>query len=256
MLSDILMIIKDYMGTGLVSILFLLSLTYLSITEKERSKRVCLIGIPVLVLVFFLCPVSYRIYGMISEKVTYYRLLWLIPVTPVIAYTGVKICVRFSGLKQNLCILAAAGLFAVSGRLMYSDFYMIKAENIYHMPVQVVDICDALHIEGREVMVLMPYEFQQFVRQYDPNICIPYGREYMMNIFAEPDDLRDAMVAEHRDPELVGRLATDRGCHYIVISCMDDFENAPWNYEEFMNIDGYIIYRIVEPGPGMWPVDG
>lgn len=254
MFSEILMIIKDYMGTGLVTVLFVLSLFYLAVSEKDKAKRICLIYVPVVILVFFLCPLSYVIYGKISEKVTYYRLLWLIPVTPVIAYSGVKICSRFSGLKQSLCIIGFAGLFALSGRLMYSDFYMIKAQNIYHMPVQVVDICDALHVEGREVMVLMPYEFQQFVRQYDPSICIPYGREYMMNIFAEEDDLRDAMVAEERDPELVGRLATERGCHYIVISGFEDFEEAPRNYEEFMNIDGYKIYRYVEPGPNMWPL--
>lgn len=252
MFSYILPVIKEYMGVGIVSVLFLLSLFYLAVTEKERAKRVCFVYVPVLVLIFFLCPVSYVIYGKISESVTYYRLLWLIPVTPVIAYSAVRICTRFSGLKQNICILAFAGLFALSGRLMYSDFYMIEAPNMYHMPVQVVDICDALHAEGREIMVLMPYEFQQFVRQYDPNICMPYGREYMMNIIVQTDELRDEMMEGGRDPEIVGHLATERGCHYIVVSQFEDFAETPWNYEEFMNIDGYKVYRIIEAGPNMW----
>ncbi|MCR5441658.1 MAG: hypothetical protein K6E66_06040 [Lachnospiraceae bacterium] len=254
MFPRILLIIKEYMGSGLIAVIFVLSLFYLAVTEKEKAKSICFLYVPMVVLAFFLCPLSYRIYGKVTEIVTYYRLLWLIPVTPVIGYSAVKICTRFTGLKQNLCIIAFALLFAVSGRLMYSDMYMVRAQNIYHMPVQVVDLCDALHVEGREVMVLMPYEFQQFVRQYDPNICMPYGREYMMNMSAGENLLRDAMMAEDKDPELVGRLATERGCHYIVVSQFEDFAEDPWNYEEIMNIDGYKIYRYVEPGPNMWPL--
>ncbi|MBO4882968.1 MAG: hypothetical protein J5570_05615 [Lachnospiraceae bacterium] len=254
MFSNILLIIKEYMGAGLIAVIFVLSLFYLAVTEKDKAKRVCFLYVPIVILAFFLCPLSYKIYGKISEIVTYYRLLWLIPVTPVIGYSAVKICTRFTGFKQNLCIIAFAVLFAASGRLMYSDMYMVRAQNIYHMPVQVVDLCDTLHVEGREILVIMPYEFQQFVRQYDPNICMPYGREYMMNMFVGENPLRDAMMAEDKDPELVGRLATERGCHYIVVSQFEDFAEAPWNYEEFMNIDGYKIYRYVEPGPNMWPL--
>jgi hypothetical protein len=246
------MIIKEYMGAGLIGVVFVLSLFYLAVTEKDRAKRICLLYVPVVILVFFLCPLSFVIYGKISEGITYYRLLWLIPVTPVIGYSAVKVCTRFTGFKQNLCVIALAVLLAFSGRLMYSNMYMVKAQNIYHMPVQVIDICDALHAEGREIMVLMPYEFQQFVRQYDPGICMPYGREHMMNMYVGEDLLRDAVMAEEKDPELVGRLATERGCHYIVISSFDDFPETPWNYEEFMNIDGYKVYRIIEAGPNMW----
>lgn len=245
MFDNILLALKDHMGTGLVSVLFLLSIAYLSLKEKNPGKRCMLIYVPILILLFFLCPISYRVYAEISESITYYRLLWLIPVTPVIAYTAVSICTSLDGAKQNICIVLLAVLLAASGRLMYSDIYMTRAENIYHMPVQVVDICDALHVEGREVMVLMPYEFQQFVRQYDPCIRIPYGREYMLNIALEGDDLMDAMDDENRDPVEFGRLATFRGCHYIVVHPEDKFEVLPENYVEYMTIDGYIVYKNV-----------
>ena len=241
--GDILLMIKNYTGTGFITILFVMCLSYLAVKEDDRIKRILFIYIPVIVLAFFLCPVSYLVYGRISESVTYYRLLWLVPVTPVIAYTAVKLSTSLNGIRQDICIALIAVLIAVSGRLMYSDMYMIKASNIYHMPDAVVHICDAIHVEGREVRALMPYEFQQFVRQYDSCICIPYGREYMMNIFAEPDDLRDAMIREERDPYEVGVLAHQRGCHYIVIPAHERFTTPPENYEEFMNIDGYIIYK-------------
>lgn len=245
MFESIITVIKDHMGVGFVSVLFVLSLAYLLLKEKNPVRRCLLVYAPILILAFFMCPISYRVYGEFSESITYYRLLWLIPVTPVIAYTAVCICFSFSGKRQNLCIALAAIILAASGRLMYSDMYMIRAANIYHMPVQVVDICDALHVDGREVMVLMPYEFQQFVRQYDPCIMIPYGREYMMNVSQEENALRDAMMKEERDPYEIGCLATIRGCHYIVVPPNERFDVLPENYAEYMTIDGYIIYKNV-----------
>ena len=68
------------MGEGLIAVIFVLSLFYLAVTEKDRAKKVCFLYVPVVVIIFFLCPVSYRIYAKIAEGVTYYRLLWLIPV--------------------------------------------------------------------------------------------------------------------------------------------------------------------------------
>ena len=133
---------------------------------------------------------------------------------------------------------------AISGRLIYTDIYMVDAVNIYHMPATVVDICDALHVEGREVKALVPDEMQQFVRQYDPCIHIPYGREYMMNMFLEEDELKNEMEGERR-PYEVGILATQRGCHYIVVPWYQKFDTLPEYYEEYTIIDGYIIYKNV-----------
>ena len=243
MFREILSVIKDHMGTGFVTVLFILSLAYLLFTEKDRVKRCFLVYMPLVVLAFFLCPLSLKIYGKISESVTYYRLLWLIPVTPVIAYAATDVCGLFKGFKRNVCIAGLALLMAVSGRLMYSDMYMVKAANIYHMPQAVVDICDALHVEGREVMAVVPFEMQQFVRQYDPCICMPYGREYMMGISTEVNDLREAMLSPDKDPEEIGTLAAQNGCHYIVLYEYEKFDTPPRYYVEYMTIDGYVIYK-------------
>ncbi len=251
-MDPILNVIKSHMGTGLVTVLFVLSLFYVAVTEKDRAKRLFFLYVPVFILAFFLCPVSYRIYGRISESVTYYRLLWLIPVTPVIAYAAVCVCSGLKGFKQNLCIAGVAVLIATSGRLMYNDVYMVRAANMYHMPQYVVDICDEIHIEGREVMALVPTEFWQFIRQYDPCVKIPYGRQYLMNVYQEPDDLRDAMNAEVRDPHEIGLLATHRGVHYIVVPQNERFETAPYGYEYYKTIDGYVMYKNIYLSLEVW----
>ncbi len=235
--------IKDYMGTGFVTVLFLVALVYLVVFEKDRVKRIFFVYIPLVIVLVFLCPVSYKIYGLFSEGVTYYRLLWLIPEVPVIAYAMSMLVTGFEGKKKVFCSAFCILLAVFSGKLMYSDMYMIKAQNISHMPQYVVDICDALHVEGREVQVLVPDEMQQFVRQYDPCICIPYGREYMMGLTLESDEIRDAMSENPRDAEKIDLYCVWRAVHYIVVPESMKFEETLNHYDEYMTIDGYVIYK-------------
>ncbi len=241
--SEILNLIKDYMGAGYVTVLFLFALIAVAIFEKDRIKRCFFLYMPTLLVIIFLCPITYSLYGKVSERVTYYRLLWLIPETIVIAYAMCIMCGRLSGKKKALSVILCALIIAAFGKLIYTDRYVLPAENIYHMPQYVVDICDALHVDGREVQVVVPEEMQQFVRQYDPCICIPYGRQYMMGMVLEADELRDAMNAEDWDGKRVETLAFERYCHYIVLPKGRKFEHELAVYEEYMTIDGYVIYR-------------
>ena len=203
---------------------------------------------PAVVIIVFLCPISYMIYGRISESVTYYRLLWLIPEAQTICYALSKLCASFSGKKKTVMTICVSLLICACGSLMYRNMYMHPAENMYHVPDYVVDICDALHVEGREVQVLVPDEMQQFVRQYDPSICIPYGRQYMLGVYMDEDELRDAMNEEPRDAEKIGMLATYRFVHYIVVPESRRFEENPHDFEEYMTVDGYVIYKNIYLG--------
>lgn len=242
MFEVIMSVIKSYMGTGFVTVVFLLCLAYLAFTEQDKVKRCVFIYMPIVVIVVFLCPLTYMFYGKVSEAVTYYRLLWLIPVTPVIAYASVLFLSSIkSGKKKTIASIALTLFLAFSGKLMYTSVHMVDAENMYHMPQVVVDICDAIHVDGREVRAAMPEELMQFVRQYDPCICLAYGRQYLMGIYAEANDFRDAMIA--RDPEQIGTIGTMREVHYIIVRPGEEFEEIPVNYEEYMRIDGFIIYK-------------
>ena len=242
MLGTIMSVIKAYMGTGFVTVIFLLCLVYLVFTERDRVKRCVFIYMPLVVIIVFLCPLTYIFYGKVSEDVTYYRLLWLIPVTPVIAYAAVTYLSDIKeGAKKTAVTLALALFVAFAGKLMYTSVHMVKAENVYHMPQAVVDICDAIHVDGREVRAAMPEELMQFVRQYDPCICLAYGRQYLMAVYQEENDFRDAMIA--RDTYLIGTLGTVREVHYIIVRPGEEFEELPVNYEEYMRIDGFIIYK-------------
>ena len=101
---DALKLFQEYMGTGLIVLWFLVSLLYLWLTEKRK----------------------------------YYRILWLLPVTPVIAFGTVQLCGKLAGRKRYVGITLAIVLFTISGSLIYRNPNFQKAENAYHVPQSVV----------------------------------------------------------------------------------------------------------------------
>ena len=166
MWSKVLTLYEAYIGTGMIAGLFLAALIYLFVTEKNKNTRIFLVYVPVLVLLFYFCPLFEKmIYAFMGDDI-YYRLLWLVPVVPVIAYASVRIVMAVNGKKQIVAGIALACIIMMSGQLVYKSPHFAKAENIYHVPQAVVDICDAI-TEGEEgiVWAVFPIEQLQFVRQ-------------------------------------------------------------------------------------------
>lgn len=238
-------IIQKYMGTGLVMILFLLALIYLYIHEKRKPFRILLIYTPIIVLLFFFNPLFFKFfYGVVGDEI-YFRICWLLPITVVIAYAIVMICDALKGKMKGCFALVAMVVVMVSGKLVYSSQLYSKAENIYHMPQAVVDICDAIEIEGREVVAAFPNELLLYVRQYSPLVCMPYGREVLLGRDNDYNELNQVMMSDEIEVEKLATLAKQYKCHYIVIPeeriLLGDM--SAYDYEVFERMHGYIIYK-------------
>ena len=132
----------------------------------------------------------------------------------------------------------------LSGSLIYKNENFRKADNLYHIPQTVVDICDAIEVEGREVMAVFPVEMLQYVRQYSPYICMPYGREVTVDRWGFYTELLQVMIEETLVVEKMAPLAKERGCHYIIIEndkkILGDMQE--YDYRLFDSIGGYDIY--------------
>ena len=245
MWNTIFHLINEYMGTGFVMIWYLIMLVYLWKVEGRLERRILFLYMPLVILVLFFNPILAKLFYRFADEETYYRLLWLLPVTITIAYGCTRIVTGLEGKKQGLVAILFALLIMGSGSLIYSDSNMKKAENIYHMPQAVVDICDDIVIEGREIMVAFPPEMVQFVRQYTPLIWQPYGRENLVDRWNAPNEVADAISSEVIDAAVFAHMARYHDCHYIVLP-----EDKPvdGSLEEngfplYKNIDGYNIYR-------------
>lgn len=242
MRTDYIEIFQKYMGSGLLMLLFLAALIYLFFEEKRKPVRILLIYLPVLVLLVYFNPLFYKVFYEVAGSEIYFRMLWLLPIVPVLAYTGVSIYDRVSE-KAKLPLLALLiCVFMVSGRLVYLNPLFSKAENQYHVPDYVVHICDVIEVEGREVMAVFPQEFLLYVRQYSPIVCMPYGRD---GIIYQGNPFYNLMESDAIEAEVLAEYAKQARCHYIILS--EDKEITgnllQYDYEVFDRIDGYVIYR-------------
>lgn len=246
-----ILLFREYMGTGLILIWFLLSLIYLFLKEERKPVRILFLYVPLILLLLFFNPLFARVMGIYLGDEIYYRILWLLPVTPVLAYTALQISLGLKGKKRMLFTVGAVLLTVVSGGYIYQNPFFSKAQNLYHVPDSVVHICDAIEIEGREVTAVFPLDMVQYVRQYSPVICMPYGREILVeswNEWATQNELCDAMEAEVIKASEVGKYAREQHCVYIVIpetkEILGNFEET--GYREFARMDGYVIYKDLE----------
>ena len=242
---EALRLFQEYMGTGLIMIWFLVSLLYLWITEKRKHIRIMFLYVPLLLLLIFFNPFVSHLVSSLADGEIYYRILWLLPVTPVTAYAVVTFCGKLSGYKKYVGISAAIIVFMISGSLIYQNPHFQKAENVYHVPQSVVDICDAIEVPGREVMAAFPGELLQYVRQYSPVVCMPYGRDIVVSRWTVQNELYDIMEQETIDAGELADEARNQQCVYLILSedkkIVGKMENQ--EFEEFERMDGYVIYK-------------
>ncbi|MBE5866195.1 MAG: hypothetical protein E7292_08290 [Lachnospiraceae bacterium] len=235
---------QKYSGTGLLVCWFLVAWFYLFFCEKKKENRVLFVYMPAVLLLLFFNPLFYKVFGNLTEEAIYFRFLWLLPITMVISYTVIKIYSTLKGAKQYVFVLLSFVLIVFSGRLVYFNPLFEKAENPYHVPQEVVNICDMIEVEGREVVAAFPREFILYVRQYSATVCMPYGRD----VFSYYDPFYSMMNEAVIEVEELAELAKQAGCHYIVLSEEKELDGnlEDFSYEVFGRVDKYVIYRDVD----------
>lgn len=243
MWNSIIGLYENYIGTGMIAGLLLVAMIYLLVTEKNKATRIVFLYMPLMVLILFFCPFFASLFNHFVGIEIYFRFMWLVPVAIIVGYAAVKVIASLSGKERLIAALAMAAIVMTSGSFIYKNTEYPPAENIYHVPQEVVDICDAIKVEGREVMAAFPREHLLYVRQYSPYVCMPYGREEYTGQMQ--NDLYDVLMREKLDAEEVVYYARQKGCHFVIISeekqVVGKFED--YDYRLFDKIGGYLIYE-------------
>lgn len=243
---------RGYMGTGLIVICYFLAILYLWRKEKRKYVRILFLYVPLAVLALFFNPLYAGIVYRMAEAEIYWRMLWLLPMTVTLAYACVCIygqLLREKGKRAaEAAALCMAGIIAVSGSFVYASPSFSRAENIYHVPDAVVSLCDAICVPGREVMAAFPTELAQYVRQYSPQVCMPYGREISVDGWHNYHPLREEMRREVIELEELVPLSREYRCHYVIFGPGQKVRGKPEDYGwvRFGEADGYTIYRDTE----------
>ncbi len=81
-------IFKQYGGNGFLLVLFIAALVYLLIAEKDWRKKIAIAIIPAIILIGYFIPLTRIAYVAILDDGadTYYRILWLLPMSVCISY--------------------------------------------------------------------------------------------------------------------------------------------------------------------------
>lgn len=234
-----------FCGTGMMMALFLLSLLFLFLKEKNKTNRLLFVYVPFVTLLLYFCPLwAWVVYTLIGEDL-YWRFLWLLPVVPVICFAGIKAVNMLEKKLQPVAGTALVVIFILSGSLIYQSSHVEWAENPYHIPQEVIEVCDMIQPKEGKVKAAFPWEMFQYVRQYAARIEMPYGREYILFPWADRCELYYALAEDTLSPERVSELARKEKCRYLVFS---DAKKIDGNLEDYgytllCTIRGYCIYE-------------
>ena len=211
---------------------------------------------PIFILVVFFCPLVIFFLEKLSEEDVFWRMLWSIPMLCVIAYASIRFIRKLEGLKRYLSIVGILVIIMISGDYLYNNPNYPKAENLENIPSEVMEVCDQIIVDGREVMACFPAEMLMYVTQYTDYIKMPYGRE----VFLKPDGINmgnllyDLMEKEKIDAKELSDALRSRSCHFVILrkTTILNGNIEKENWEKFYEAEEYVVYLDATNDPRYW----
>ena len=242
--------LKLYGGNGAILLMFLASAIYLVICEKSLKKKIMLRIVLLLILLGFLFPVTKILYVAVFDdgSDTYYRIMWLIPMYVVIGFAACRFIFSLKkSMYQRIAFVAALAIIASTGSLVYASRHMTVAENLYHIPQKVIDICDVIAPEDGEprVRAAFPSELVHFVRQYDTDILMPFGRDIVVTQWGYYNHVYEVMEKpEVIDAKALAEATRETKCSYVILAedRKIDGDLLDLGFELVTSMHGYNIY--------------
>lgn len=210
----------------------------------------------VLILFFFFNPFFYKYVGMHFLTGIYWRLLWMLPVSFVIAYTLTRLVCRIrKNVVRAAAILAACACIILTGEPMFSRETYSEKENAYELPDAAIDISDYVmeRLKDWKETIIVPNELLCSIRQYSASACLLYGRNaggFISDIGEDEARVYEEMNKEQPDVALVTEIARNKNCRYIVFNT--SFHQIPedlteYGYQKADVLDEvYVIYSRID----------
>ena len=243
-----------YVGVGWHHVVFLLALVYLIFSRREKENRLLFVGYSFIFFVIYFFPFTamFIMYYCTGDLV-YWRMFWLLPIPMVLAYTCTKLYGRFKkGWIRGICIVILAAAIGLTGRNLYLPEVTPyqKATNIYKLPQEVVDVCDLINADWNsteEVRVIAPEAIGGYIRQYDANVQLLYGRRGDM--INKVKRIYEGMESGNPPIKRIVRYARKHRYLYFVYETNEqqDAKLKELGFEPIGQCDAYIIYKDGNP---------
>ena len=239
-----LVMLQNYYGRVTWFALYAAAFVFLFVREKDRMRRCLLLYAPLVTMVLFLFPLTRKVYvALMDEGATYYRVLWLIPSGVTVAFAAVTLFAA----HRRAALVSGCALCALCGSLVYKSVHITPAQNLYHLPQTVIDLCDRMppDEETGKTYAAFPSELVHFVRQYDTRFIMPFGREMVEPVWDHWNLIYTAMEeAEVIDMEHLTTLLREEGYDHLVLRAGRKTDGTPadFGFEKIGETDGYEIY--------------
>lgn len=161
---------QQYFAEGIALPIFVIAIVWL-FKKWNKEKRIAFLTILCASVLFVYNEVSYKIFEMIGEGSTYYRLFWICPITLIVSYFIIELVWNVEKTKRVWLVLAigVTGYMLSTGQL--SNWTKIP-DNIYQLDNDVIQVADALMEQtGGEMTTLIDDgTLYATIRQYNSKI--------------------------------------------------------------------------------------
>ena len=185
------------------------------IFEKSKAGKVVFGIFPLIMLVGIFNPLTPVILRDFFHSVSLYyvRLFSVIPVFYCMAHGMILVLDKTRGGIKLLCVCAVSIGILLAGKAVFQEGWMRPAANAEKVPEEVLAVLDAIPHEKEDVCVAFPDPINNYARQIDAAIKMPYGR-----YVGYPIALLDELQKEDPDVAVLMSTAGMQGVDYIVIS--------------------------------------
>lgn len=234
-----------YWDKSLMFCTYLLSLLYLS---RKRKEDKCLVFLTRYTFIFYFIifnPIFYYIaFVFCHGAAVYVRMFYVV-------FPEICMAVAFSYIisdsknkkKQIKLMWWASIIIILMGKIYFSIGYYEKAENIYKLPQEAIDLCDMINEDANEQpYIIADQGIVNYVRQYSSEIKMLYGRE---GYRYDGRQIFELIAKKEITEEEIWELMEKNDCNYLIWRNFADDIIQFENYGAVVvgNTENYVVLR-------------
>lgn len=245
-------VVSKYFGNGIYLIFYLIAIVFL-LKRRPDLRKILLFPVCILIALFIVPKTSHFFLSYMFEGGgIYWRYLWLLQIDLIIA-AGIVEMIGMKKERRGLFLLITLGILVVSGSFIFNQSNFQKADNLYKIPQEVVEICELLRADAGdgyllENLTVAPASVAGWIRMYDGDICMLYGR-YSDYTYTKNEDTEEIDSYLSQQDGNVGDVLDKiekNECTYLIIQNDIEVQEKAGNREYILlgETSHYLLYKI------------
>lgn len=241
---------EKYTAGGVMQMLCIATILIIIIKEKDKYLKHLAFYIIALVAIIAIPPIAFVLAEYFIGYDVYWRIFWLVPSVIIVAFGGTRIIEQMNRKAgKRIVFFALLLVIAIGGRSVYRTENFTKSVNLYKLPQEAIDICEMVAPNGGSTKMVVPETIVSYIRQYNSNIKLLYGRNMGKDIQkGKKYKVLLQLNSSEPDYKYIADYCKSNKCEYVVFensaTNMEDMTN--YGYELFASTQNYTIFKRIE----------